>query len=147
MAGTMTQKQYNLKNVRLTLNTGVVLDCTSISIARKVQVTDRTPGASLRETRTINKEMAPDITIEGFNSDNLSFSDLKPGAKVTAFSLVPTATGDNASFLQSDFLTVWPVTEMYLGDTDTTLGESDNSKWKTALLCGIVGSYFPTVTT
>lgn len=146
MPTTMTQQQYNLKNVRLTLNTGVVLDCLSISIARKLQLTERTPGASKRELSTINKEMRPDISIEGFNSINLSFSDIKPGSKVTAFSLIPTATGDNTSFLQSDFLTTWPVSEMYLGDTDTTLGESDNSKWKTALLCGISGSYLDTVT-
>lgn len=136
----MTQKHYNLKNVEITLNTGVVLDCTNISIARKLQLAERTAGSSITEQSTINKEMRPDITIEGFNGDDIAFADLVPGSKVTAFAVDPTAAGDNASFLQSDFFTKWPVTGMYLGDTDTSLGESDNSKWKTALLCGVVGS-------
>lgn len=143
----MTGKVYNLKNVSITLNTGVVLDCTNINIARKLQVVERTAGASKKEQGVINKETRPDMTIEGFNSSSLAFNDLRPGAKITAFAVAPVAAAaavgtvaDSASFLQSDFFTIWPISEMYLGDTDTSLGESDSSKWKTQLLCGIVAS-------
>ena len=111
----MTQPNYNLKNVDVLLDNGIVADATSISIARKLQLIERTPGRSKRELATINKEMRPEITIEGFNSDDLSFADLKPGTKIVGFAVNPTAGGDNATFLQSDFLTTWPVSEMYLG--------------------------------
>ena len=133
----MNEKSYNLKNVRFTFRGGLVADATAVSIARKLQVIDRTAGSSRKEQRTINKEMAPEITVEGWNSDDLAFSDLVPGTPIEDMTIMATE-GGTPSVLQDDFFTVWPVDEMCLGDTDTAYNEGDNSKWKTQILCGIL---------
>ena len=140
MPGVMTQPNYNLKNVGIEMNAAVLADITSFDTERKLQVTERTPGRSMRERGTINKEMAPVINCEGWNSDDLAFADLKPGMKITAFNANPTANGDAASFFHADFMTDWPL-PWYIGDVSSPLGESDNSKWKFTILCHIDGSY------
>lgn len=135
-----TEEHLNLKNVRITLNTGVIAVATSISISRKLEIKDRTNGGSKREQRVLNKEMAPEITIEGWNTKDLSFGDLTPGAAITA--LAVKATSNDASVLQSAFFTDWPIVGMCIGDTDTSLGESEPSKWKTKIEAGILNPGF-----
>jgi hypothetical protein len=124
-----------LKNVQITLLSGVVAMATQITIARKLEIKDRTAGGAKLEQRVIIKEMAPEISIEGWNTKTLSFGDLQPGQGITAFDVKSTA--ENLSVLQSDFFTKWTIAGMCIGDTDTSLGE-EPSKWKTKIEAGIL---------
>src|SRR5688572_11579144 len=107
MAAT-TEKYLNLKNVQLTMLSGVVLDCINIRVKRNPIFIDRTAGASLTEQSVYNGENKPDIMIEGFNSDDLSFGELIPNDPITAFTVLSTEAG-TPSVLQSDFFTKWPI--------------------------------------
>ena len=133
----LINKSYNLKNVRFTLRSGVILDATEVSIKRKIEVKDRSAGLTLAQQQVINKEMMPEISVKGWNSDNLSFADLKPGTSISALTILSTESG-TPSVLPDDFFTRWPVSGMSLGDTETGFNEADPSTWTTAILCGIL---------
>lgn len=132
----LEQKFYSLQNVRITLNSGVVADATEIKIARKLLTENRKAGSSLVPQLVIVGEDTPDITIKGWNSDDLSFADLKPGDGISAFTLLSTEA-ETPSILQSDFFTKFPVSGMCIGDTDTTLGDKP-SEWNTQIRPGVM---------
>lgn len=130
-----TLPYLSLKNVRLTLNTGVVVDCTEIQIPRTLEFADRTAGGATVKQK-VKMEHDCVIKIVGFNSSDLSFGDLVPGARITAFTLLSTAA-TTPSILQSDFFTLFPVASMMIGNTDTTLGP-EPSKWTTEIHCNVL---------
>lgn len=135
-----TEKYMSLKNVAVTLQSGLVADITELSVKRTLELADRTAGPSKLEQQVIVKEKMPEITINGWNSDDLALADLTPGTQITAFTVTDTAETP-ASALWTDFFTKWPIAGMTLGDTDTTLGEQP-SKWSTRVLCGVLNPDF-----
>jgi hypothetical protein len=132
----LEEKYYSLQNVRITLNTGVVADATEIKIARKLLLENRKAGSSLVPQLVIVGEDTPDISIKGWNSDDLNHADLTPGAAITSFTLLSTESG-TPSILQTNFFTLFPVTSMVIGDTDTTLGDKP-SEWNTKVVPGVM---------
>lgn len=132
----LTNKYYSLKNVRLTLNTGVVVDVTEIKIKRSWEKVARNAGSTLTEQTVILMEKMPEISIKGWNADNISFSTLTGWTGITALTLLSTETG-TPSLLQTDFFTKWPVTGMSVGDIDTTINDKP-SEWTAAIWAGVL---------
>ncbi len=133
----LAEKSYNLKNVRLTFQSGTVADATELRIKRKIEFRDRTAGGALREQRVINKELAPEISFVAFNSDDLTFADLIPGDPITALTALSTETG-TPSILQSGFFTDWPLAGMCIGDIETAYNEKDSSTFTCPIECGVL---------
>lgn len=134
MAAT-TQKYLNLKNITLTMKSGLVADVTLITIKRNPKFADRTPGMAWADQQVRNGEAKPEITIEGFNSDDLSFGEIIPGDAVESFVLNDEAS---ASVLQNDFFTMWPVESWVFGAVDTSFSGEDCSKWRIPIECNVL---------
>ena len=124
----------SLKNVVLTFSTGATADVVEIQFKRTVQKDDRTAGSSL-VMQSVLDEQNLEITVKGWNSNNLALADLIPGAEVA--SLTAVTTGDSQDVLWPDTSTLFPF-PWYLGDTDTTLGPKP-SQWNTQIHTNIVG--------
>lgn len=132
----LTNKYYSLKNVRVTLNTGVIVDITEIKIKRSWEKTARNAGSTLTEQTVILMEKMPEISMKGWNADSISFSTLSGWTGITSFTLLSTETG-TPSILQTDFFTKWPVTGMTVGDVDTTITDKP-SEWTAAIWPGVL---------
>jgi hypothetical protein len=133
----LNQKYYNLKNVQVTTLGGLVTIITNLSIKRNPTFIDRTAGPSLTEQRVYNGEKAPEIMMEGFNDDTLSFADLVPNDPIESFTVL-SPDDSSASLLQSDFFTKWPVSAMVIGAVDTAWEGENCSKWKVPIEAGIL---------
>jgi hypothetical protein len=138
-------QSYNLKNVRIEIGGTRIFDITKIGIKRKIQYIDRTAGASLTEQTVINKEERPDFDLQGFNGENLKFSQIVAGAPITDFILDEDEPGsDNAAFLGDDFMTMWPLEDAAgnplwcFGAPETDLAEKDSSEWQVPIICGVL---------
>jgi hypothetical protein len=133
----LNQKFYNLKNVEITTLGGLVAIATNIRIKRNPVFIDRTAGSSGTEQSVYNMENKPDITIEGFNSDELHFADLVPNDPITSFTVL-SPDDSSASLLQSDFFTKWPTSGMVIGDVGTELDGTSSSKWTLPIVAGVL---------
>lgn len=134
----LAAKSYNLKNGRLTLNSGVVVNLIRFKVNRKLELRDRTAGKSLTQQQVINKEMQPDIEIEVFSEGGeLTMADFSPGDAVTALTFLSTETG-TPSLLQSDFFTKWPVSGMCIGDVSSEWNEKDSNTFTIPIHAGIL---------
>ena len=132
----LAAKYYSLKNVRVTLNSGVVADLTEIKIKRSWEKVTRNAGSTLTEQTVIKMEKKPEITITGWNADATNFSNLTGWTAITAFTVLSTEA-TTPSLLQSDFFTKWPVSGMTIGEIDTSISD-DPSKWTASIDAGVL---------
>lgn len=128
----LVQKHYNLQNVSFIMKGGLVADATEVSIKHTVAYAERKAGRSKVMQRVIKHEDC-EITVKGWNSDDLSRADIEPGTGIDSLTINSDDDTGTPSLLPASFWTKFPPSSMSFGDTTTGLTD-DPSTWETQIM-------------
>lgn len=137
MAAT-TLPYLSLLNVRLTLNTGVWIDLTSIDIDWKAGFDARTAGSSFVE-QYVKSRQDSTWKLKGWNSSNMSYGKgvITPYTRVATLTLMDTSATP-VSVLDDTYFTLFPVTSFMFGDLSTSFGVKPGD-WNATLQANVLG--------
>jgi hypothetical protein len=127
----------NLKNLVLTMKSGVIVHCVNVRIKRNPIYIQRPSTGNLLGAQAYNGEDPPDISAEILNDDNISFGEIIPNDPVESFTLL-TDEATPASALQDDFFTKWPIAGWAFGELETAFNGSDMSTFTVPIKAGVM---------
>lgn len=131
----LDQEFYMLQNTTIVLKNGARADVTNVTIKRNPVYVSRRVGEV--DQQVFSHENKPDIMVEGFNTSDFHFADMIPNEPIEEFELTSDNDAD-ASLLQSDFFTKFPVDQMVFGAVETGFDLENPSKWRCPIECNVL---------